>query len=157
MALQKGDKAPYFKLVSSDKKEVSLDDYKGRNLVVLFFPMAFTSVCTTELCNMRDSISDYSNLNADVVAISVDSPFTLDKFKQDQDLNFPLLSDFNKEASAAYGSMYENFVLGLKGVSKRSAFVIDKEGVIQHVEVLENAGEVPDFEAVKMTLSNLSN
>jgi len=152
MALQKGDKAPYFKLVSSDKKEVSLDDFKGRNLVVLFFPMAFTSVCTNELCSMRDSIGDYSNLNADVVAISVDSPFTLDKFKQEQNLNFPLLSDFNKEASAAFGSMYENFVLGLKGVSKRSAFVIDKEGIIQHVEILENAGQVPDFEAVKAAL-----
>ncbi len=156
MALQKGDKAPYFKLVSSDKKEVSLDDFKGKNLVVLFFPMAFTSVCTTELCNMRDTIGDYTKLNTDVVAISVDSPFTLDKFKQDQQLNFPLLSDFNKEASAAYGSMYENFVLGLKGVSKRSAFVIDKQGTVQYAEVLENAGEVPSFEAVKETLTSLA-
>ncbi|MCU0353406.1 MAG: redoxin domain-containing protein [Cytophagales bacterium] len=156
MALQKGDKAPAFKLVSSDKKEVSLDDYKGKNLVVLFFPMAFTSVCTTELCSMRDTLGDYNKMNADVVAISVDSPFTLDKFKQEQNLNFPLLSDFNKEASAAYGSMYENFVFGLKGVSKRSAFVIDKNGTVQYAEVLENAGEVPDFTAVQQALSSLN-
>ena len=156
MALQKGDKAPAFRLVSSDKKEVSLDDYKGKNLVVLFFPMAFTSVCTTELCSMRDTLGDYNKMNADVVAISVDSPFTLDKFKQEQNLNFPLLSDFNKEASAAYGSMYENFVFGLKGVSKRSAFVIDKNGIVQYAEVLENAGEVPDFKAVQHALSSLN-
>ena len=156
MALQKGDKAPAFRLVSSDKKEVSLDDYKGKNLVVLFFPMAFTSVCTTELCSMRDTLGDYNKMNADVVAISVDSPFTLDKFKQEQNLNFPLPSDFNKEASAAYGSMYENFVFGLKGVSKRSAFVIDKNGIVQYAEVLENAGEVPDFKAVQHALSSLN-
>lgn len=156
MALQKGDKAPYFKLVDSDRKEVSLDNFKGRNLVILFFPMAFTSVCTTELCSMRDTIGDYEQLNADVVGISVDSPFTLNKFKQEQELNFPLLSDFNKEASTAYGSLYENFILGLKGVSKRSAFVIDKEGTVQYAEVLENAGEVPDFEAVKSALNSLN-
>ncbi len=156
MALQKGDQAPQFKLVSSDKKEVSLEDYKGKNLVVLFFPMAFTSVCTTELCSMRDSIGDYNQMGTDVVAISVDSPFTLDKFKSEQNLNFPLLSDFNKEASQAYGSMYENFVLGLKGVSKRSAFVIDSKGTIQYAEVLENAGEIPNFEAIKNAVMGLN-
>ncbi len=156
MALQKGDKAPHFKLISSDKKEVSLADYYDKNLVVLFFPMAFTSVCTTELCSMRDTLNDYTQLNADVVAISVDSPFTLEKFKADQHFNFPLLSDFNKEASAAYGSMYENFVFGLKSVSKRSAFVIDKQGIVQYAEVLENAGEIPNLEAVKQTLASLN-
>ena len=156
MALQKGDKAPYFKLVNTDRKEVSLDDYKAKNLVMLFFPMAFTSVCTTELCSMRDNIGDYDALNANVVGISVDSPFTLNKFKQDQNLNFPLLSDFNKDASTAYGAFYDTFILGLKGVSKRSAFVLDKEGVVQYAEVLENAGEVPNFEAVKSTLAELA-
>src|SRR5436190_301345 len=119
MALKKGDQAPSFKLFSSDKKEVALEDYKGKNLVILFFPMAFTSVCTAELCAMRDNIADYNHLNADVVGISVDSPFTLAKFKEEQALNFPLLSDFNKEVSKAYGALYENFVLGMKGVSKR--------------------------------------
>ncbi len=156
MALKKGDKAPAFKLPNTDKKEVTLDDFKGKNLVVLFFPLAFTSVCTTELCSMRDNIADYATVNAEVVAISVDSPFTLDKFKKAENLPFQLLSDFNKEASAAYGALYENFVLGLKGVSKRSAFVIDKEGNIQYAQVLESAGDLPDFEAVKQTLSSLN-
>jgi peroxiredoxin len=155
MKLNKGDQAPAFKLVSSEKKEVSLDDYKGKNVVLLFFPMAFTSVCTTELCTMRDSLSEYNKLNTEVVGISVDSPFTLDKFKEDQKLNFPLLSDFNKEASQAYGAFYENFVLGLKGVSKRAAFVVDKNGKVQYAEVLESAGDLPNFEAVKQTVSSL--
>ncbi len=155
MKLNKGDQAPAFKLVSSEKKEVSLDDYKGKNVVLLFFPMAFTSVCTTELCTMRDNLSEYNKLNTEVVGISVDSPFTLDKFKEDQKLNFPLLSDFNKEASQAYGAFYENFVLGLKGVSKRAAFVVDKNGKVQYAEVLESAGDLPNFEAVKQTVSSL--
>jgi peroxiredoxin len=151
-----GDQAPGFTLVSSDKKEVSLADYQGKNVVLLFFPMAFTGVCTTELCAMRDGIADYNALDADILAVSVDSPFTLDKFKSDQNLNFPLLSDFNKEVSAAYGSMYDEFVFGLKGVSKRSAFVIDKEGTIRYAEVLDNAGELPNFVAVKETLGSLN-
>ena len=154
--LKVGDQAPDFTLVSDEKKEVSLADYKGKNVVLLFFPMAFTSVCTEELCTMRDSITDYSHLDADILAVSVDSPFTLDKFKKDQHLNFPLLSDFNKEVSTAYGTIYPEFVFGLKGVSKRSAFVIDKEGAIRYAEVLDNAGEIPNFTAVKETLSSLS-
>jgi glutaredoxin-dependent peroxiredoxin len=155
MALQVGDKAPDFKLYNSDKQEVSLSDYKGKNVVVLFFPLAFTGVCTAELCEMRDNIASYSKLNADVLAISVDSLFTLEKFKAEQKLPFHLLSDFNKDTSAAYGSLYENFVLGMKGVSKRSAFVVDAEGTIQYTEVLESAGDVPDFVAVQATLASL--
>ena len=156
MALKKGDQAPDFTLFNTDKKEVSLKEYKGKNLIVLFFPLAFTSVCTTELCTMRDNMADYAGLNADVVAISVDSLFTLEKFKKEQNLPFPWLSDFNKEVSAAYGSLYENFVLGMKGVSKRSAFVIDKEGKIQHAEILESAGDLPNFDLVKQTLTSLN-
>lgn len=156
MILKSGDKAPDFTLVSSDKSEVSLSDYSDKNLIVLFFPLAFTGVCTAELCSMRDDIATYNNMNAEVLAISVDSPFSLDKFKEEQNLNFPLLSDFNKEVSRAYGSLYEDFVLGLKGVSKRSAFVIDKNGIIRYAEVLENAGELPNFAAVRETLNNLS-
>lgn len=153
--LQPGDKAPDFTLFSSDKQEVSLRQFEGRNLVVLFFPMAFTSVCTAELCEMRDNIATYQNLGADIVAISVDSPFTLAKFKEDQGLPFPLLSDFNKETSQAYGSYYDQFVMNMRGVSKRSAFVIDKDRVIRHAEVLDNAGAVPNFEAVQQTLEQL--
>ncbi len=155
MAVQIGTPAPDFILFSSEKEEVSLSNYKGKNVVLLFFPMAFTSVCTEELCSMRDNITDYENLNAQILAVSVDSPFTLEKFKSDQKLNFLLLSDFNKKASQAYGSIYDNFVFGLQGVSKRSAFVIDKEGLVRYAEVLENAGEIPNFEAVKETLSSL--
>ncbi|WP_019990755.1 redoxin domain-containing protein [Rudanella lutea] len=150
-----GQIAPSFTLFNTDKKEVSLHDYAGKNVVLLFFPLAFTSVCTAELCELRDNIATYQNLNAEILAVSVDSPFTLARFKEEQKLPFPLLSDFNKEVSAAYGSLYDTFVFGMKGVSKRSAFVIDKTGTIQHAEVLENAGEVPSFEAVRETLNNL--
>ena len=152
MALQVGDKAPDFKLFSSELKEVSLSDYKGKKLVVHFFPMAFTGVCTAQLCTMRDSFGYYQGMNADVVGISVDSPFTLAKFKEDQAYQFPLLSDFNKEVSQAYGSFYENFVFNLKGVAKRSAFVIDEDGTIIHAEVLEDAGNMPDFDAIKQSI-----
>lgn len=153
MAVKAGDKAPTFTLVSDTLKEVSLGDYAGKNVVLLFFPMAFTSVCTEELCMMRDDIATYNNLDAEIVAVSVDSPFTLARFKQDQSLNFPLLSDFNKEVSRNYGTLYEEFVLGLRGVSKRSAFVINKEGTVRYAEVLENAGEVPDFVAIRKALA----
>jgi glutaredoxin-dependent peroxiredoxin len=154
MALSVGQPAPAFTLFSSDKKEVSLTDYNGKNVVLLFFPMAFTSVCTAELCDMRDNLHVYQSLNAEILAVSVDSPFTLAKFKEEQNLPFPLLSDFNKEASTAYGALYENFVFNMHGVSKRAAFVIDSNGVIQYAEVLENAGNIPDFDAVKAVLSN---
>jgi peroxiredoxin len=155
MALKVGDKAPDFTLINTETKEVSLSDYKDKNVVLLFFPLAFTGVCTTELCEMRDNIATYGNLNAEIVAVSVDSPFTLAKFKEEQKLPFPLLSDFNKTTSEAYDSIYEDFVLGMKGVSKRSAFVIDKAGVIQHAEVLADAGKIPDFKAVQSVLAAL--
>jgi peroxiredoxin len=156
MALQTGQPAPEFILRDSDKQEVKLSDYKGKNVVLLFFPLAFTHVCTAELCAMRDNLTVYNNLNAAVLAVSVDSMYTLDRYKKDQGLTFPLLSDFNKEASEAYGSLYEKFGYGMKGVSKRSAFVIDTEGVIRYAEVLEDAGKVPDFVAVQNVLKNLN-
>jgi peroxiredoxin len=154
--LKIGDKAPAFRLFSDAKEEVSLANYQGKNLVLLFFPVAFTSVCTEELCQMRDQLAEYNSMGSEVVAISVDSPFTLERYKKDQQLNFPLLSDFNKETIRAYNSLYQDFVMGMKGVSKRSAFVIDKDGVIRYAEVLDNAGEMPNFEAVKETLNNLN-
>lgn len=156
MILKRGDKAPDFTLPSSDKSEVSLSNYNDKNVILLFFPLAFTGTCTTELCSMRDDIATYNNMNAEVLAISVDSPFSLAKYKEEQSLNFPLLSDFNKEVSRSYGALYEDFVLGLKGVAKRSAFVIDKNGIIRYAEVLENATELPNFVAVRETLNNLS-
>ncbi len=155
MSLKAGDKAPNFKLYNSEKEEVSLDSFLGRNVVLLFFPQSFTGVCTKELCNTRDDIAFYQNIDAEVLAISVDSVFTLGKFKEDQNLNFPMLSDFNKEVSRAYEALYEDWVLNMKGVSKRSAFVIDKTGVIRYAEVLDNPGEMPNFDAVKKTLESL--
>lgn len=150
-----GQKAPAFTLVNTENKEVSLSDYSGKNVVVLFFPFAYTGVCTTELCTIRDGLSAYEALNAQVLAISVDSPFTLAKFKEDNKLNFPLLSDFNKAASQEYGAFYDEFVFGLKGVSKRAAFVIDAEGTVKHMEVLESAGDLPSFDAINNALSSL--
>jgi peroxiredoxin len=156
MEITVGTKAPNFTLRNSDKAEVSLEDYKGKNVVLLFFPLAFTGVCTTELCSMRDDIATYEGLNAEVLAVSVDSLFTLEQFKKAENYNFQLLSDFNKNVSLAYGALYEDFVLDMKGVSKRSAFVIDKEGIIQYAEVLESAGDLPNFEAVKAALTKLN-
>jgi len=155
MGLNIGDDAPLFTLKSSTKADVSLNDYAGKNVVVLFFPLAFTGTCTTELCSIRDTKADYDALNAEILAISVDSLFTLAKFKEDQGYNFPLLSDWNKDISAAYGCLYDEFVLGMKGVSKRSAFVVDKNGKIRYAEVLENAGELPNFAAINETLQEL--
>jgi len=157
MAITLGKKAPDFSLVSDSKETVALKDYEGKNLVVLFFPLAFTGVCTTELCTMRDDIANYNDMNADIVAISVDSPFVLEQYKSAQNLNFPLLSDFNKEASAAYDSLYEEFpAFGMRGVSKRSAYVIDKEGVVRYQEVCSSPGDLPNFSAIKETLSKLN-
>lgn len=147
-----GDKAPAFSLFASDKSKVTLSDFKGKNVVLLFFPQAFTGVCTKELCTFRDSIGLYEDLDAQVLAISVDSIFTLAKFKEDQGYNFPLLSDFNKKMSKKFGAYYDTFVFDMKGVSKRAAFVIDGKGIVRYAEVLESAGSLPDFEAIKETL-----
>lgn len=156
MKIEVGSQAPGFSLYSSEKEKVSLTDYKGKNVVLLFFPLAFTGVCTKELCNVRDNIGAYNKSKAKVIAISVDSPQTLAKFKEDQQLNFPLLSDFNKTVSAAYGSIYETFSLDMKGVSKRSAFVIDGSGVVRYAEVLENAGEEPNYDAIQNSLASFN-
>ena len=154
MSLKVGDNAPDFKLFSSELKEVSLADYKGQKLVVHFFPLAFTGTCTTQLCTMRDSFGYYEGMNAAVVGISIDSPFTLAKFKEVEAYQFPLLSDFNKETSQAYGAFYDEFVFNLKGVAKRAAFVIDEEGKVIYAEVLENAGDLPNFEAIKNVVAS---
>jgi peroxiredoxin len=155
MPLSKGQNAPEFNLFNSEKNKVSLADFSGKNLVILFFPQAFTGVCTTELCSIRDNMNVYTSLNAEVVGISVDSIFTLAKFKDEQGYNFNLLSDFNKDISKAYGAFYDEFVFDMKGVSRRAAFVVDGKGQIQYVEVLESAGDLPNFEAIQTTLSEL--
>lgn len=156
MSLKPGDVAPDFTLVTSNKEKVTLSEYRDKNVVLLFFPFAFTGVCTAELCSVRDNMQAYNDLNAEVMAISVDSIFTLAKFREEQGYNFRLLSDFNKEVSTLYGCLYEVFGQGMRGVSKRSAFVIDGQGIIRYAEVLENAGEVPDFNAINETLKTLN-
>lgn len=155
MPIQTGQPAPDASLVNVDRQTVRISDYQGQNVVLLFFPFAFTGVCTAELCAVRDDIASYQGLNAQVLGVSVDSPFTLAKFREEQQLNFPLLSDFNKEAIAAYDCSYETFVAGLQGVAKRSAFVIDAQGIVRYAEVLDNAGELPNFEKVRETLASL--
>lgn len=152
MKLSAGQKAPDFTLYNSDKERVRLADLQGKKVLLLFFPQAFTGVCTKELCGVRDNIAMYNEVDAQVLGISVDSVFTLKKYKEEQQFNFPLLSDFNKEVSRQYGTMYDTWILDMQGVSKRSAFVIDREGTIQYAEVLDNAGDVPDFEKIAEAL-----
>lgn len=156
MKIEIGQEALGFSLYNSTKDKVTLSELKGNNIVLLFFPMAFTRVCTKELCSVRDNIAAYEQVNAVVLGISVDSLYTLAKFKEEQQLNFQLLSDFNKEVSAAYDCLYEHWNYDMKGVSKRSAFVIDKTGIIKYAEVLENAGNIPDFEKIISILSKLA-
>lgn len=156
MSLKVGDAAPDFTLFNQDAEQVTLSSFKGKNVVVLFFPLANTGVCTKEMCTFRDELKVYEGLNAQVLGISVDSPFSLKMFADKNKYNFPLLSDFNKEVSAKYGALYDVFVPGkfdFKGVSKRSAFVVDANGMIKYAEVLENAGEEPNYEAVKKALA----
>lgn len=156
MPVEIGQPAPDFTLYSSEKKQVTLSELKGQNVLLLFFPLAFTSVCTAELCAVRDNLSWYDEVNAKVFGISVDALHTLARYKEDQRFNFTLLSDFNKDISRTYGSLYETFGYNMKGVSKRSAFVIDKDGIVRYAEVLDNAGEVPDFNKIREVLKGLN-
>lgn len=158
MKIQIGQKVPAFSLYDSTKTKINISEFEGKkNVLLLFFPLAFTSVCTKELCAVRDDIGRYENDEVQVLGISVDSVFTLAKYKEDQQLNYPLLSDFNKEVSSLFEILYTSFTdMDLKGVSKRSAFLIDKQGVIQYSEILENAGALPDFIAIHNKISNMA-
>ena len=155
MNIEIGQPAPGFTLYDSTKNKITLSDMKGQNVLILFFPLAFTSTCTAELCSIRDNISFYNNVNAKVFGISVDSLYTLAKYKADQNLNFTLLSDFNKDVSSLYGSLYEMFGYNMKGVSKRAAFLIDKNGIVRYAEILENASEQPNFKDITLILEEL--
>jgi peroxiredoxin len=156
MKLQNGQQAPDFKLFNTQKKAISLSEQKGKNTLLLFFPLAFTSTCTAELCSTRDELSLYNSLDTEVYGISGDSLFVLSKFKEALNLNFELLSDFNKNVSEDYDSIYPEFIYGMKGVTKRSAFIVDKNGIIRYAEVLDNAGEQPNFEKIKECLRQLN-
>ncbi|CAF1199279.1 unnamed protein product [Rotaria sordida] len=152
-----GHHALDFTLYNTYHQQISLHDLTTHsNVVLLFFPLAFTSVCTAELCSVRDNMIKYTRLNCTVLGISVDSIFTLNIFKQEQQLPFDLLSDFNKEVSRAYNALYEQFPLyGMKGVTKRAAFVIDRRDIIQYAEVLADPGQMPNFAAIESTLAKL--
>jgi len=156
MKIKPGQQAPDFSLFDSDKNKVTLSDLKEHNVLLLFFPAAFTGTCTKELCSVRDNINVYNNASAKVFGISVDMVYSLAKYKEEQKLNFSLLSDFNKEVSAAYGCLYDTFSYEMKGVSKRAAFIIDKNGVVRYAEVLEKATDLPNFEAIQKTLQSLN-
>lgn len=149
-------KAPDFTLQNTNGDKISLSDFRGKkNVVLLFFPLAFTSTCTEELCQTRDNLKIYNSLEAEILGISIDSFFTLKEFKKAQNINFQLLSDFNKEASKGYDVLYKDF-FGMKGVSKRSVFLINKEGRVVYSEVLDNASELPNFNALQNKLVELN-
>jgi len=154
MTLQVGDKAPQFTLPDTSREDVSLPMDPAQNVVLLCVPLACSGVCTAELCDVSQGLSAYEDLGARVLAISVDSPFALKSWADQEGITLTLLSDFNKEVSAAYGAQYDDFI-GLKGVAKRSAFVIDKEGVIRHASVSDDPTVLPDFEAIQACLQAL--
>jgi len=157
MSLTIGQKAPDFKLPDPDKKFHSLADYKGKNIVLFFFPAAWTGTCTKEMCQVQENFNEYISMNAVPIGISVDTIFALKRFKEDYKLdNLVLLSDFNKEAITAYDVVNNNFSVGYNGVAMRSTFVIDKEGVLRYQEVLKAQGDYPDMAAIQNAVKSLN-
>lgn len=156
MSVQIGQDAPDFTLKNTDMQDVTLSSMRGqKNVVLLFVPFAFTGVCTKELCSVRDNMHDYAHLNAEVLGISVDSPFAQKQWKEKENLNFTLLSDFNRAACQAYGAYFED-LRGLHGVAKRAAFVIDKGGKVRYAEVLDSPANLPDFAKIQAALQSLA-
>ncbi|WP_298487520.1 peroxiredoxin [uncultured Maribacter sp.] len=153
-ALKQGDKAPDFKLVGTNLEPITLGNYKGKNVILHFFPLAFTSVCTEQLCTANGEDNDYASLNAEVVGVSVDSPFVLDKFAKENNLKFPLGSDFNRKVSKDYGVLFDGDFAGMSGFSMRSAFVIDGAGVVRYAEITDGK-TLPSFVKIKETLAGL--
>ncbi len=163
MSIQVGDQAPDFTLVTKTAEGpqlVHLKDLVGKsNIVLLFVPMAFTGVCTTEFCDISAGIKDYEDLDAKVLGISGDNPFAQAAWAEKEGITIPLLSDYEHAVAKSYGVAYEQFLpeanLIMGGVPKRSAFVIDKNGVVQYAEVQEHPKDLPNFDAVKDTLRGL--
>ena len=154
MAVDVGSKAPDFTLTNEERQPVKLSEQRGKPVVLVFFPAAFSSVCTKELCTFRDALARLNQAHAQVYGISVDTFFTLKAYHDQQGYNFPLLSDFNKDVIQAYG-VFNPDMIGLKGIAKRSTFVIDKDGIVRHAEVLEDARNEPNYEKVFATLAAL--
>jgi len=159
MPLKPGDKAPDFTLHSLTPVEadITLSSFRGRNVVLLFFPQAFTGGCTEQLCTVSapETLNSFENMGAQVLGISVDGTFPQKAFAEKNGITFPLLSDFNKEVVAKYGVLRPEFIHGMKGVAERSVFIIDREGIIRYVEVTENPGVQINFNAIKEALANL--
>ncbi|HCR48164.1 MAG TPA: peroxiredoxin [Bacteroidetes bacterium] len=156
--ITKGQKAPEISLFSNEKKEVRVADFQGKkHVLLLFFPQAFTGVCTNELNLVNNELEEYDKKDVQVLGISTDSPFTLAEYAKVNALKFPLLSDHDAVIGDAFGIKYPagGFALGMSRVSKRSAFIIDKEGLVRYAEVLENAGHLPNFEAIKGCINSL--
>lgn len=154
MALASGTKAPDFELPSGAPDEtVTLSDYRGRKVVLLFFPLAYTGVCTEEMCSVTDDLSSYRELDAEVLGISVDSPFSQNAWAEEEGIEIPLLSDFNREAVVAYDVKRDD-LLGLNDVANRAAFVIDEEGVIEYSWESDDPGVLPDFDEIKAVLQD---
>jgi peroxiredoxin len=164
MAIQSGDRAPDFTLVTKTAEGpqlVTLSEQIGKsNIVLLFVPMAFTGKCTEELCDISNGIGEYDSLDAKVYGISGDNPFAQEAWAQKSGITIPLLSDYEHEVAKAYGIAYDKFLpeanLIMGGVSKRSAFVIDKEGVVRFADVKDHPKDLPDFDGVKAALQALS-
>lgn len=154
MAVSVGQKAPSFTLVDTGKKPVSLSDFSGKKVVLLFYPGAFTGVCEKEMCTFRDSMADFNTMNAQVLGISVDSPFANKGFAEKNGLTFPLLSDYTRKVSEEYCGLVNNFA-GLAGltVSNRAVYVIDGKGTITYAWVGENPGVEPRYEDVKKAVA----
>ena len=164
MALTTGTKAPDFSLptkTAEGPKQIKLSDYLGKQPVLLLFvPMAFTGACTQELCSVSQSLNRYSTLNAAVLGISGDNPFAQEAWAQKEHITFPLLSDYEHKVAAQYDVAYDSFLpqigLGMGGVAKRSAFLVDKDGLIQYAESNDDALVLPDFDAILAKLQTLS-
>jgi glutaredoxin-dependent peroxiredoxin len=154
MTVDVGSKAPDFTLTNQDREPVTLSALRGRPVVLAFFPAAFSSVCTKELCTFQDQLARLNQATARVFGISVDTFFTLKAFQADQKLAFPLLSDFNKQVIRDYGVFNEDMI-GLKGIARRAVFVLDRDGVVRHREVLDDARNEPDYEKVFSVLAAL--
>ena len=156
MAIKIGEKAPSFTLSDMEKKPRSLQEFFGKNSVLAFFPGAFTGTCTKELCTLRDSMSNFNSLDAQVIGISVDGPFANKAFATHNNLQFPLLSDYSREVTKLYGLAHDDFA-GLKGytAAKRSIFIIDKTGIVRYTWVSENPGVEPNYEEIAKALSDI--
>jgi len=154
MSVDVGSKAPDFTLTNEERQPVTLSQHRGHPVVLAFFPAAFSSVCQKELCTFRDSMSRLNSAQAQVYGISVDTFFALKAFHEAQRLTFPLLSDFNKEVIREYG-VFNPDMIGLRGIAKRAVFVLDRDGVVRYREVLEDARNEPNYEAVFEAVKNL--